>query len=1067
MKFKVLFVSFFLVCFQVLGQVDVPSPQTADFVRYGNVPVNHYTGTLGLSIPLYQYKDRDFDLDINLSYNSEGFKPNKRSSAVGLNWFLNVGGVITRNVAGTPDDLDQYENTTELKPSGFYVLSKQKDFKNRELPLLTQGLSDLKATALYSYNGTPYEVEPDEFSFNFMGVSGKFYIDIEGNARVVSSHRLKVDLSGFAIQPNVQSHWEIKESEIKITDSNGYCYTFGGQHEYLEYSFGFRKGGTAKKKAPSVSETGHRIVSWYLKEVLASNGRKMTFKYSELKKPEIDFQVEKSNYYQLNISHYRELYFSKKSGQGAAPEGKTVSITKPVYLKSIEIDDTNIDFSYSEKDHEFYTQRELGGSTLDEIEEEYSNPELQLDNITVSKDEYERRSISFTYRYLGNSGATRKRHFLSSVRVKGMPAYKFHYNTAFNFPYPSTLSIDHWSYWNGGNSLSRHDLIPQYTLDQNHDVTYSGTKRKPSFTYSKAGLLYKVEYPTKGWSEFTYEPHNFSSVLDRRSAGNFLPKLYNETGVAGGARVAAIKDCSESGSCRTKQLKYVKDYSSKSSASSLISSGVLQHKPRYVLQWETEAIHNSGWSGLLYYSINISADTRTWLSGKSLSTVNYHDNYICYPEVVEVLENGGYTKFHYSSYVSNPDFIDEWPIDGSNKNVSYFNTHLQYNDFSSERGKIQETNYYTKGDVPVKKVAYSYNDVSRQVALAPQDPHRQYRHFKSVRYVRLIPQVYKVILKNNRLIRKEATEYDKLGKAIVKTEESYIYNSYDQLARVSTKNSLRKGITKVMRYPQDFTSRTDIYDPTVPRALSEMIKRHIVGIPIETYTYCQSEVISAQLNTFKKDGDLIVPNATYSLNLEKPIESGETFNHKNIRDLSSKFNLAGIYFDDNEYLFRKDMAYDADIRYLTHDKVGNPTAIEKSDGIYEYYQWSYNNQYPVLKIVGAKIPNYYKVLSDVIRQATSFYPSADQEGIQSGLDLALTNNSDWGRFETYIRNKLGKTHLITTYTYAPLIGMTSQTDTNGKKTTYKYDSLGRLLTVSEGSSVVKEYHYHYKGETIK
>jgi len=37
-------------------EIDIASPQTSDFVRYGNLPVNQYTGELDLSIPLFNVK---------------------------------------------------------------------------------------------------------------------------------------------------------------------------------------------------------------------------------------------------------------------------------------------------------------------------------------------------------------------------------------------------------------------------------------------------------------------------------------------------------------------------------------------------------------------------------------------------------------------------------------------------------------------------------------------------------------------------------------------------------------------------------------------------------------------------------------------------------------------------------------------------------------------------------------------------------------------------------------------------------------------------------------------------
>jgi YD repeat-containing protein len=54
---------------------------------------------------------------------------------------------------------------------------------------------------------------------------------------------------------------------------------------------------------------------------------------------------------------------------------------------------------------------------------------------------------------------------------------------------------------------------------------------------------------------------------------------------------------------------------------------------------------------------------------------------------------------------------------------------------------------------------------------------------------------------------------------------------------------------------------------------------------------------------------------------------------------------------------------------------------------------------------------------------------------------------------------------MTTYTYEPLIGMTSQCDPNSRITYYDYDPFGRLMLVKDqDGNILKKYCYNYAGQ---
>jgi hypothetical protein len=80
------------------------TPNVADFVKFGNIPVSYYTGQAGYNIPLFNIQEQGFTAPVSLNYNASGFIANRPEGITGLNWYLSAGGTITRTVKGFPDD---------------------------------------------------------------------------------------------------------------------------------------------------------------------------------------------------------------------------------------------------------------------------------------------------------------------------------------------------------------------------------------------------------------------------------------------------------------------------------------------------------------------------------------------------------------------------------------------------------------------------------------------------------------------------------------------------------------------------------------------------------------------------------------------------------------------------------------------------------------------------------------------------------------------------------------------------------------------------------------------------
>jgi YD repeat-containing protein len=133
------------------------------------------------------------------------------------------------------------------------------------------------------------------------------------------------------------------------------------------------------------------------------------------------------------------------------------------------------------------------------------------------------------------------------------------------------------------------------------------------------------------------------------------------------------------------------------------------------------------------------------------------------------------------------------------------------------------------------------------------------------------------------------------------------------------------------------------------------------------------------------------------------------------------------------------------LQYSGYDNKGNPLSVSKANDVQETYIWGYNNSYPVAKIIGTD----YSTVISYVNQSIVQNPTSDQQlrdeinKVRTGLQKAKV--------------------FVTTYTYAPLVGITSQTDASNRTTYYEYDGLSRLKIIRDlNNNIVKAYDYQYK-----
>jgi YD repeat-containing protein len=128
------------------------------------------------------------------------------------------------------------------------------------------------------------------------------------------------------------------------------------------------------------------------------------------------------------------------------------------------------------------------------------------------------------------------------------------------------------------------------------------------------------------------------------------------------------------------------------------------------------------------------------------------------------------------------------------------------------------------------------------------------------------------------------------------------------------------------------------------------------------------------------------------------------------------------------------------------------------DSVFIIYLWSYRGQYPIAEILFGNNSTYSEVEKTI---KNTFGVSS----LNALSEFSIPN-------ETLLRNGRLQEALpeaqITTYTYKPLLGLTSQTDPRGITTFYDYDGFGRLKEVyyneNNKKKVLESYDYHYKNQ---
>ncbi len=269
-------------------------------------------------------------------------------------------------------------------------------------------------------------------------------------------------------------------------------------------------------------------------------------------------------------------------------------------------------------------------------------------------------------------------------------------------------------------------------------------------------------------------------------------------------------------------------------------------------------------------------------------------------------------------------------------------------------------------------------------------------------------------------------QYDEFGQnpVTVVTENYYDNPRHKQLTRQKSSGSKNNSIVTTFFYPGDVQGVSDLeYDDLTTSEYNAIDKLkevrddgqtglYFIGTPVQTKKQVlnSSEITlstTVERTNFKEINNIILPEFIQTTKANNPLENR--------------------------------------IKYLRYDNNGNPQEIARQDGPSVVYIWGYDKLYPIAKIENATYADIALALS-VSRATLDGYSEADStaiNGLRSSLPQAM----------------------VTTYTYQPLIGVTSITDPKGYTTSYEYDDFNRLEYVKNADGkILNKNEYHYKGQ---
>ena len=1080
---------------QQMPQITPPSPEASSLFKFNEIPVSLHSGLHNTSIPLLEINSGGVNIPISLQYHSRGVQVNEIASRIGTGWALNYGGMISRQIRGVADETTYGYFNNSNSSSGYYG-----DENIREQERLAE---------ISSYNNqtVQYDFFPDKFMINANFFSGEFYYD-KNNSDFITQK-----FSDIKIVHQYDSNGYI--SEFQVIDNAGNSYYFGGldvtgnefvnESEFTLTTYTFNQDGLNSSNG---NNQYFPYSSWFLRKIVTNTNEIIDFLYENETTTYLRRSGDTDDPVTCHFS--RILSYQKILSEIRFKEGKVKFIKSEDYrldvqggysLEKIELYDTNNQCVKQIKlNHEYKTS--LGNDNINSnsvlLNDEYAKKRLFL------------KSIDF-------------KNALGSSTDK---SYFFEYDNQI-LPSRHSNSIDFWGYYNGKNrgnfinweNINYDDAVVNPIKVQAgllKKITYP-TGGFTTFEYEPNIVLNQLPFKFNEIQSSSY-PHDYiipntnPVVLKEDILSYFEHTLYNYTTnryekqivisqTAKGPFVINISQCNFEFTCQLlnndlQGQNYFISNSAGQFSFPVISPGTYTFvfDPRSI-NWnpmpngDPENTIAHSFTASIHWNDIVDGDKIYGPGNRIKKITNYsidssieYSKFYSYKNETNNSPNGG--LFSSSNYRIVKYMVGQFPI----YDFSSYHFNGIFGSYSKDNlGYYSVDEFFLDKNGNAKdKITYKYSFFKdfNTYFLFPTHPISDNEWLRGL-------ELSKIVYKKE----------DGFFKKVKEISNEYLLNNSFSISFLSTDslvNTYPFGIVLEKPKAENFSSYPYLRNKTqffYPNSTFMNLNHYVFNSNPEdgyrtsffaggtldlkstkvtdyfdnntkvenltTYTYDYDHhynVSGSKITT--SNNEELETKYFYALNLQSSIN--DSLVSKNIVGIPLKTEVKkdGELLSTQETIYKNwgnnllapeiikiakgDLPLKERIKYKKIDAKSNPLEIEQVGGIHICYIWGYNKTQPIAKIENAT----YAQVEQYVANLQSASNGTNEGALLSALDA----------LRTALPNAM-----VTTYTYKPLIGISTVTDPKGDKQTYHYDSFNRLQYVKDkDGNILSENQYHYR-----